>query len=442
MLGMPGIDDATIYDYETPNGSGDYFFQYVFNPAQAGFTNGGSYAYIPIQIQDGEFVLRVWAGADSSLYPNTPGTAATSSYGTIQLYDARSRLFFDRPVLVFSNFRTGTAVVPEKVYPSNSALRFDLANVSIQQDLTGTVPVAQLAFTGVRRVRGMKNDPTPSEYKHKEVDFTIPFQFSLALDAVPGVGAGSPTQFTVQVQDFDFELRRVEYCTSVPGGSAVAATREYGDDESVVRVTAVTPGVAGNNIQIFLDGNGPFAPNQPETVTVVGDVISYLPLCNGGGMPIYNPPTQGTNAQLVAAFAASPAASALVTLVLASGPATASGWGKIPTGGFLEGGTSGGGGGSAIPALPNTQCPEFQITLYDATWRARSNAPVNCNRLLHYRAAPYQDSGGNPLNFYPSPGILYPVNSVIRFDVLSLVPPTGNAQTITLAFKGVRRLPC
>jgi hypothetical protein len=272
-----------MYDYKTPEGYGDYFYVYVYNPGQKGLINGQSYAYIPIEIQDGGFVLRAWGGASSTL----SGAGAVSTWGKIQIYDASTRLFFDVPVSVFSNSNTNTAVLPEKEFPLNSALRFDLSNVQLALDLTAVTPVSQLAFYGVRREMSAVSDPAPSDYAYKEEDFSYSITFTLNTDAT-ATGPGSPVQFTIPIQDNDFELRRIEY-----------------------------------------------------TFT------------NAGGV---------TNSQ-----------------------------------------------------DPNH--PEFQMVLYDNNWRARSNGPVNCNRLCHY-----VNAANNPLNFFPSPGITYKVNSVIRFDVLSLIP--------------------
>lgn len=272
-----------MYDYTTPDGFGDYFYIYVYNPGQKGLVTGKSYSYIPIEIQDGNFIMRAWAGAGSTL----SSSGAVSAWGTIQIYDARVRLFFDVPTSVFSASNTGTAELPEKEYPINSALRFDLNNVSPATDVTGVTPVSQLAFYGVRRVEGVQSDPAPSSYEYREEDFSYSVSFLLPTDAT-STSPGSPIQYTVPVQDFDFELRRIEYNYTSPSGQS----------------------------------------------------------------------------------------------------------------------------GAADPAHP-----EFQMMLYDSNWRGRSNSPVNCNRLCHY---PFSTNG--PVNHCPAPGIAYPVNSVIRFDILSLIP--------------------
>jgi hypothetical protein len=136
--------------------------------------------------------------------------------------------------------------------------------------------------------------------------------------------------------------RIIPFHSTVPVATAgVAASREFGDDESVILVTAVTPGVAGNNIVVKLFGppSSGLPHNQPESVSVVGTTIAYNPATDASGNVIYNPPTQGTNLQMLNALNGSLQASALATFSLFSGPITASGFGKIPSPGNLENGS-------------------------------------------------------------------------------------------------------
>ena len=395
-----------MYDYITPDGFGDYFYQYVFDPAAYGFVNGGSYAYIPIEIQDYDFVLRMHAGEDSFL----TATGGVSAWGTIQLYDAQTRLFYDTPTSVFSGDHAGTAVLPEKVFPANSALRFDAGNVTLQQDATSTLSVAQLVFTGVRRIRNAPGDPLPSSYKYKNRDFSILTTFVVPTDAT-AAGPGNLTQYTVPVQDYDFELRRIEgsyslgtlFCyVAEAGGTAFAATT----------AAAVTLNIA-------------FGPNS---VTVVGDTITIT-----GDTSV---------SDMVTLFNATAAATAIASIAVAGstcGTLTANpgntAFFNYPVSGQILSPTP-------LTGALDTVEPPFQITLYDANWVGRSNSPVNSNRIIHSKLAPALYNPNNPMNFFPSPGILYPVNSVIRFDILSLIPAGGSGLNVTLVFKGVRRIPC
>jgi len=85
--------------------------------------------------------------------------------------------------------------------------------------------------------------------------------------------------------------------------------------------------------------------------------------------------------------------------------------------------------------------PLFKMTLYDTNKYARSNAPVLANMLCH--VDPSSLFGAGESSFWPSPPILYRVNSKIVFDVWSLLmSPTALPQTVRLLFHGVRRIPC
>jgi hypothetical protein len=396
--------------YTTPDGYGDYYFCYVYNPAANGLVSGESYSYLPIEIQDDIFILRAWGGAESCL-----STASTvSTWGKIQLYDAQTRLFFDLPVSVFSPFSTGTAVLPEKEFPANSALRFDLSNTSLSQDSTSTVPTSQLAFHGVRRAKGRASDPTPSPYPYREQDFTIPFTAQLVNPATAS-GPGAPTQFTVPIQDYDFELRRIEYASVKPGfiGPApdtvgldwqqanvaipVKIQASYGN--AVLSVTVTYSGGAATVTVNFT------APNEFVGVDTIAQVNAAV---NAG-------------------------ASAVVRTTIPS---------DVPPTDTYEGSDMPISLSATFLSSPNPLFPEFQMTLYDSNWRARSNSPVNCNRLLHYSLGGTSSPNFAPMNSFPSPGILYPVNSVIRFDLLSLLPSSAVQTAAVLAFKGVQRIPC
>jgi hypothetical protein len=92
------------------------------------------------------------------------------------------------------------------------------------------------------------------------------------------------------------------------------------------------------------------------------------------------------------------------------------------------------------------QTSQFKILLYNQDWRQTANLPVLSNLFCHIN--PTVHTGGEPfsgreLSFQPCPPLLYRVNSVIRFDIFSLlVSPTALPQTFQLLFNGVRRIPC
>jgi hypothetical protein len=94
----------------------------------------------------------------------------------------------------------------------------------------------------------------------------------------------------------------------------------------------------------------------------------------------------------------------------------------------------------------SNQTSQFKILLYNQDRRQVANLPVLSNLFCHINSS--VQGGGEPfagkeLAFFPSPPLLYRVNSVIRFDIFSLlVSPTALPQTFQLLFNGVRRIPC
>jgi len=209
-----------MYDYQTPDGYGDSFFIYNFNGEDIPLTNGNDYTLVGIPIEDGMFVCRVWSGGASIVNVTT---------GTVQMYDGvKNAWFLYQPLLIGSMFPPAMAVVPEKVYRDNSAFRFDLANVELavnQNGLLGgaSVYADQMAWYGVKRIRGGVSDQAPSNYKYYEKPFSYPITLELtnygpsdgAGNPIPGLAA--PTEYTILIQDFDFELRRITV-SIIPAG--------------------------------------------------------------------------------------------------------------------------------------------------------------------------------------------------------------------------------
>lgn len=199
-----------MYGYDTPDGFGDTFFIYNVNGEDIPLVNSRSYALVGVPIQDGMFVCRVWSGGVLIVNATT---------GTVQMYDGVKNAWFQMPILQ-GNFPPGMAVLPEKVYRDNSALRFDLTNVGLTVNPNGllggaSVYADQMAWYGVKRVEGVVSDPAPSNYPYYEKPFTYPITIQLTnygpSDALgnPIPGLAPPTQYQILIQDFDFELRRI-----------------------------------------------------------------------------------------------------------------------------------------------------------------------------------------------------------------------------------------
>lgn len=115
-----------MYDYDTPDGYSDVFFIYVFDAKLAGLNNGADYTQQGVKVTDGAFVCRAWNGAYSVL-DGTPG-----SWGTIQLYGRASDQWFDNPTVVYTPNPGPISVLPEKEYPVDGIIKFDLTNVKVR----------------------------------------------------------------------------------------------------------------------------------------------------------------------------------------------------------------------------------------------------------------------------------------------------------------------
>ena len=323
----------------------------------------------------------------------------------------------------------GSILSPEQVFPPSSIIYIDIGN-----PLNVPITNAQLLFRGSKLFRHQGAPTYPPRMS------VFPSFYQVILQNVQPVQNVLNNILTIK-NTADF-MYRYGVCDAFATGQVVfattpgvAASRLFGDDESVIQITAVTPGSAGNSIQIFMDIAGPFAANQPMSVTVSGTVITLNPQTDGSGHVVYNPPGQGTNAQVLAAFAASAPASALVTATLYGGPLTASGFGKIPNGGFLQGGSGGsvtqsGGGGIFPPPLlgaPAVQSPiaNVYVQLKDESGKPFSNVPIHINDLFG-QGFPYLPNNVNQATqddavlFTPgllTPEIYIPRRTNFYFDV-------------------------
>lgn len=86
---------------------------------------------------------------------------------------------------------------------------------------------------------------------------------------------------------------------------------------------------------------------------------------------------------------------------------------------------------------------DIQLTLFGPTERQMSSLPLNQGFINSgwidgsvdfYAAPPYQA-------VFPTPSIVYPANSVIEFDVVSMLCSTSIPVTYTISFEGIWRLP-
>jgi hypothetical protein len=229
-----------IYHYSPPDGYGDTFFVYAYSGGL--LTNGASPNGLSIPILDGDFVCRFWCGLE---------TLATG----IQIYDNLLRQCFSAPVSYGAGFApTGMLVLPERFYPVNNAIRFDLVNVN--QTLVGTsggvsVYASQLLFYGVRRRALHYSDPEGSPYSYYEKPYELGQQtsgvqtstFVLSINKYGATGGAftTPDSYQFEIRDYDFELHRVELQLQSAGQTsqfAIMLYDNYGNQVSNVPLLA------------------------------------------------------------------------------------------------------------------------------------------------------------------------------------------------------------
>lgn len=197
-----------VYDYtQTPPGYGDTFFMFAYNGDS--LTNGTSPSLVALPITNGDFICRYWSGLESIA-------------DGIQLYDAVQRRWFGDVVNwgATSGFATGCVVLPERRYPNQSYIRFDLSNVTkatVGTDGALTIYRSQLVFAGVKRRANHYSDPEPSPYPFREREIVLgqngqPGTFLLSINKYASTNGvlNPPDQYSIPVLDYDFELRRVE----------------------------------------------------------------------------------------------------------------------------------------------------------------------------------------------------------------------------------------
>lgn len=424
-----------MYDYQTPPGYGDSFFIYAFNGLDNGLVNASSYSLLGIPVTDGEFICRGFSGPQLLLAASNLATD-----GTVQVYDTLTRGWFQLPVspLLYTNRSTTPSpgsgmqgVLPEKKYYNNANIRFDLKNVSMATNVSGVNSVAadQMAFYGVRRIRNGRDDPGPSNYDYYEKPFTYPTQITINKYGVPVLGGAAvtglpvPDQYTIQIQDFDFELRYMTFLglggTNTTGSFQILVPDEF---LSGILFTAAAPGA--NTTTVTITDHTLLGPNAALSVVVVGNAVTINVATNGAGVA-----TSSTNSIIAALIASAPAMALLTPTLIGDGTL---GVIQNPFGPISLSGT-GSGAGSILPyASP------FKILLYDNNWVQRMNIPILAELACRQQNARFTNN-----NYLPAPPILYKANSVIRFDIFSLIPfGAGLPVTIDLAFTGIRRIRC
>jgi hypothetical protein len=208
--------------YQTPPGYYDDHFIYVYD-ADA-LMVGIDYENLVIPISDADFILRKLDGMQSVL-----GSGLAGSIGRYQVRDAVRGNFFYNPIYpigalsIFSP--SSRAVLPERKYPLQGEIGFDLYNILQTTKVAGITPatvlyMCQMLFWGVKRKPGARKE---SSYKYRLVPFSYSLSVTIDWDAyvyniggIPLALANMKT-FTIPVQNNDFELWGLNVCNPATG---------------------------------------------------------------------------------------------------------------------------------------------------------------------------------------------------------------------------------
>lgn len=185
--------------YKTPEGMVDIPYFWVFDGRP--LTNGTSPQNNIINITDADFYLRSVVGlttvASRWLYYNASesqamGLGVEHSAGGLPTF----------PV----SFNRWT-VAPEKFFPLQSAIRFDLQNVAKAVNEDGN-QISFIGWQGIKRVAKGQWDwgIYQSDYEYYEHPYS--YELDVTIDFFFDAGA-APRRFSIPVTEYDFELQKI-----------------------------------------------------------------------------------------------------------------------------------------------------------------------------------------------------------------------------------------
>ena len=381
--------------YTPPPGYYDLPFTWAFDASA--LTNGLNYPNQIVYIKGGygDFILRRIVGLSQILNP---------AGGQYQIQDGQKNYIEQYPVFSGGSIpglssADDIGLVPELWYPEQGGIRFDLFKILKPANFP-----AQLAFQGVRRMKGIaQRNPN---YRSNPKSFTYTMSVQL------GPTAGNITTGRVLVDNYDFEL----YQLIILAGLA-QTLQELTENAGGVQWTNFPGNPPPNNVVTLSVPDDSGTPNLPLTITVAGTTITVQLSTNAAGV------INTTNLQLAQAWQLNAAAAALLQCQYVQG----SNPGPIIQS-FVPGGPQVIGFGTGIGS---SALPVSTLWLYDRNRVQVSNIP-----LLDI----YMD--GAPGGVYKNGAIVtplwYPKDSQIQIDFTSL----GNPAQVVVYLIGKKYYPC
>ena len=352
--------------YTPPPGTYDLPFSWVFDASQ--LTDGNTYRNLFISLQGGygDFLLRRIVGLSRCL---------ASATGQFQIHDRGQRDYLQSNPENSQN-ADDLGLPVEAFYPELGAIKFDLYDILRDNPSVAHPQTAQIAFQGVRRMKG--ENPWPGGNAK-------PKAFTYFNTGTLGVQGSIFTSVT-KVVDYPFELHNI-----------IIVVQKIGSVEYESEITEAIFTQQDIHVPFTTNLVLPVGINQPFVYSLVGSELTFSPATNGAGDQI------STWGDVLAAYNASPASQALFKLQVFN-PEDLFGTGDSPAGPVLVQGTFG---------LPLTT-PLAALWLYDQNRIAISSAPM---------VDLYMDGG--PGGIYKDGSIVTPLwyqkDAQIRIDYLSLI---------------------
>jgi len=267
--------------YHTPAGSIDFPFCYAFDASA--LTDGADYFGLQLPLMnDSDFILRHVAGV--TLCVDNPASGGLWNY---RQPESQQNVFGNGasavPFLGAVPSRNHT-VVPEKYWPSGSAIYLDLVHVLRNSTICaeGTIYNSQIAFWGAKRLgenSGYRTGATPYQYKEKKYSYL----FNLTIDWAHFDAAGvvqAPHRFWVQLDNMDFELVRIAVTDTTGTQGRGSITPLVANDFQIVLYDASLHATSNIPInQAFLNSVKPTPQTQPVYQPGLAPTIVYP----GGG---------------------------------------------------------------------------------------------------------------------------------------------------------------
>lgn len=197
--------------YRTPEGKVDTPFIYVYDGR--GLTPGSSPNGLVVPIQEHDFLLRSVMGMN---------TVATN---WVYYHPSQAPAFGTGDLAVTGGVAAAQqattpryTVVPEKFYPANSEIKFDLGTVALAANGDGNA-VSFIGWQGVKRQGAGQDEWTryQTQYPYYEAPYT--YRLNVAVNFFANAGA-APRQFAVEISDGDFELQYIGICEVTDGSEA------------------------------------------------------------------------------------------------------------------------------------------------------------------------------------------------------------------------------